>query len=176
MWNFNLLLFRAELDSGSWLQLGLVHNCLCQDSLENIRLRKESPMNEKSFWSIVTWSSCCTQNFKTPICCLRDLELQFLHRDGQLYWVCTARWWRCYFAIFAMPPFFYFLESMWLRCFTDFDKTVSSYTEQLPQTKWESRNHMVWIYMEPFWTYLAYQLPLLSPLLMTAALAGHHDK
>ena len=38
-------------------------------------------MDEKSFWTIVTWSSCSI--LKHLLLCLRDPELQFLQINGQ---------------------------------------------------------------------------------------------
>ena len=35
-------------------------------------------MDKTSFWSIVAWSSCCTQNFKTPISVVWGLQRQRL--------------------------------------------------------------------------------------------------
>ena len=54
------------------------------DSIEKIRLRKEKvPYEQKSLWSIVVCLVHQSPKFQgTFSCCLRDLKLQFLHRDG----------------------------------------------------------------------------------------------
>ena len=68
------------------------------DSQENIRLRKEkSQCKKRTFWSIVAWSSCCIQNFKTPISVAWQVHSpDFCTEMGdrvmkQLHWACTAR-------------------------------------------------------------------------------------
>ena len=63
----------------------MIMSTMIHDSWENIRLwKKKVPMDEKSFWSIIAWSSCCSKLQDTFFCCLRHPgpELQFSRING----------------------------------------------------------------------------------------------
>ena len=78
--NFDCLQARAQLESGSRIQLVIMSPKIV-DSLENIRLGKE-----KSPWTKILLDHMkllLNPKFQgTYFCCLRDPELQFLHRDS----------------------------------------------------------------------------------------------
>ena len=90
------LLFRAQLKSGSTLQL-IIMSAMILDNLLNIGLRKEKSSGLKIIWRIAAWISCWIQNFKTPISVVWEIQSSnFCTEMGdrmvkQLHWAYTAR-------------------------------------------------------------------------------------
>ena len=77
-------------------------------------------MDEKSFWSIGAWSSCCIRNFKRSNSVVwgihsSNLCKEMSNRMLNNYWACTARGShkcdKCHFAFLAKLPFFWSLHT-----------------------------------------------------------------
>ena len=129
--------------------------------------KRQVPIDEKTFWSIVAWSFLCIQNFKTHISVCLSSNFGTERGDRmvkQLHWACTARgaqncekcfffWQGHHFSIsWSLEP------SRWLLCFTEFDKYVffllHSMVYVLTQNM-ESRKHMMWMHI-PYWSIWIY--------------------